>query len=215
MAKQQSDWHVLVVCEWRDSKMRPMARPINGTFATEAEAEAFAERCPAERPPDPHCLRETYRAVQSSKDVEWIVAKMRSIDDKLSVFGSVTNPNRGGDVGDIDLILPEFYDARDDDILACLGVYEELSAATGKLIELFVVTWADALGIAAWYHPSIGRWNFRRVFTGEDFFRNRRVMTFRQLVDEVARTAGQPYWKPGPREGLKNIGHDAETVRSE
>ena len=42
---------------------------------------------------------------------------------------------------DIDLIWQGFWDARDGDIMANLGAYEELAAVTGKPIDLFLTAW--------------------------------------------------------------------------
>jgi hypothetical protein len=69
-------------------------------------------------------------------------------DEEFLVFGSVTDPDRGGDVGDIDLVLPHFNDnGRRLDIMANLGIYEELAAATGKPLDLFMTKWQDAINI--------------------------------------------------------------------
>ena len=46
---------------------------------------------------------------------------------------------------DIDLIWQGFWDARDGDIMANLGAYEELAAVTGKPIDLFLTAWNEAV----------------------------------------------------------------------
>jgi hypothetical protein len=83
-------------------------------------------------------------------------------DEEFLVFGSVADPNRSGDVGDIDLVLPLFNDDRRFDIMANLGAYEKLAAATGKPIDLFLTTWPNAINIVGWFDPKLGRWELHQ-----------------------------------------------------
>jgi hypothetical protein len=54
---------------------RPWALDLAETFATKAEAEKAAKECEAEGPFHSRCLRETYHAVQSPRDIEWITCQ--------------------------------------------------------------------------------------------------------------------------------------------
>jgi hypothetical protein len=109
---------------------------------------------------------------------------------RFLALGSVTNSSRAYDVGDIDLIVPEFTDDRMYTHRVDLEIYEKLAEATGKPIDLFFTTHDDGFfNLAGWYRPG-GRWQFRMAFCGCDFFLSLKPMTFQQIVDEVARTQG-------------------------
>jgi hypothetical protein len=104
------------------------------------------------------------------------------------VFGSVTDSSRAYDVGDIDLVVPEFTDEYTERRVS-LEPYEKLAEATGKPIDLFFTTYSD-FNVTGWYEPAGGRWQFRQAFCGKNFFSPLEPMTFQQIVDEVARTRG-------------------------
>ena len=107
---------------------------------------------------------------------------------------------------DIDLIWQGFWDARDGDIMANLGAYEELAAVTGKPIDLFLTAWNDQFNIAGWYDPKVGRRLLRRFFHGA------RRMTFRQLVDEVDRLRSNSCSCHGDKTAFGDV-HTASTEK--
>jgi hypothetical protein len=61
--------------------------------------------------------------------------------------------------------------------------------ASFRPIDLFLTTYPSEHNTAGWYDPAGGRWLFHTAFAGRYFFDALKEMTFRQIVDEVARTA--------------------------
>jgi hypothetical protein len=100
------------------------------------------------------------------------------------VIGSVTNPHRVGDVGDLDLVVPEFTDNRVYTAAVSLEPYEKLAEATGKPIDLKFSTRPSELNLLGWYEPG-GRWQFSWTFCGKDWFTHMKSMTFGEIVDAV------------------------------
>jgi hypothetical protein len=79
---KKSPWHVLVISEWRTTPpfafcIVPQDKKVKAPaeFATKIEAEAAIKVCQAYGPFYSRCLRETYHAVQSPRDVEWITCQ--------------------------------------------------------------------------------------------------------------------------------------------
>ena len=107
-----------------------------------------------------------------------------SEDEPFLVFGSVAEGPRKN-VGDIDLVVPEFTDDRMYSAQVCLKRYERLAEATGKPIDLFFTTYPEDFNLAAVYAPGQG-WRFRQAFCGKGFFDAVRPMAFAQIVSEVA-----------------------------
>jgi predicted nucleotidyltransferase len=101
---------------------------------------------------------------------------------KFLVYGSVTEPRRAWDVGDIDLIV-----VCDDPTTIDLEIYEKLAEATGKPIDLVFETGDENFKTLGWYEPG-KRWIFRRVFCVDDVLSEAKPMTFQQIVDNVAIT---------------------------
>jgi predicted nucleotidyltransferase len=75
-----------------------------------------------------------------------------SEDERFLVFGSVAEGPRK-DVGDIDLVVPEFADDRMYGAQVCLERYERLAEATGKPIDLFFTAYPEDFNLAAVYTP--------------------------------------------------------------
>jgi hypothetical protein len=111
-------------------------------------------------------------------------------DSEFLAIGSITDSYRAHDVGDIDLVVPEFTDNRIYTAAVSLEAYEKLAEATGKPIDLKLSPHASDLNLTGGYNPEDGRWYFFHCFCGSHWFSAIKPMTFQQIVDEVARTRG-------------------------
>ena len=111
-------------------------------------------------------------------------------NETFLVIGSVTDPYRVREVGDIDLVVPECTDDRAYTTPFTLEPYERLAEATGKPIDLKFTTNSSDLNLTGLYEPG-GRWQFIWLFCGNHWFSNLHVMTFDEVVGAVRRSAAR------------------------
>ena len=107
---------------------------------------------------------------RTGETMAMIKAKPKAAIDEVEfcVIGSIADPDRSGDVGDLDLVVP-ILDGGESDNYVDLGVYEKLAQVTRKPIDLFMTQWPDQFNVAGCYDPAEGpsrhgRWPVYSLF---------------------------------------------------
>ena len=105
--------------------------------------------------------------------------------DRLLVFGSLAR-GAGAAARDIDLLLPEFADDRMFADTVTLAVYERLSIATGKPVDLLFTGIVGEMNVSGTYSVAEG-WRFCMLFVAANHLADLREMTFADVVRAAAR----------------------------